>query len=385
MKISKLIKCTVYSHNVENTTGWDDEFVSYLLKQKVPHVVKVSFPFYNSTTKSIKVFYYKNNKITRLTSRIKFYKPELISYGKDFIYGLYYGFKYAKNSDLFVGMDNLLVVLGIILRKLGIVNKVVYCMIDYTPVRYKNSILNKIYYLIDKFACSKCDIIWPLTREMIEGRAEAGIVNLSKIKYFVTPSGNNSDMQKPSDYNKYTRNIIVYFGSMVKSKGAELFVPLVEALISKGLKNFTFTCIGPGEIDLMKMEAVKKKIDKYFKFYGIIKDHREIEKMLLKYGVAIAPYYPVDKNNYSFYADPGKLKVYLGCGLPVVTTAVPPIAKIISARNAGEIAKYSANDFAEKILKIITTDEYINYRKNAIELGKEYAWNSLFKNAIYSI
>jgi len=70
---------------------------------------------------------------------------------------------------------------------------------------------------------------------------------------------------------------------------------------------------------------MKYNLDNYFKIYGSINNHITIEKILMSCGIAIAPYSSIDKNNFSFYADPGKVKFYLGCGLPIVITDVPPI------------------------------------------------------------
>ena len=109
----------------------------------------------------------------------------------------------------------------------------------------------------------------------------------------------------------------------------------------------------------------------------------DVEKILLKCSLAIAPYNPNDKNSFSFYADPGKVKVYLGCGLPIVITKVPEIYKTIVKEKAGVTANYGAKDFADKITDILGNIE--EYRGNARKLGLGYSWDSIFTNAFGSM
>ena len=99
----------------------------------------------------------------------------------------------------------------------------------------------------------------------------------------------------------------------------------------------------------------------------------------MKCALAIAPYNPNDKNSFSFYADPGKVKVYLGCGLPIVITEVPSIYKILVQEKAGLTAKYEGKDFADKIEKVM--EDIKNYRSNARQLGLKYSWDSIFSEA----
>jgi hypothetical protein len=97
--------------------------------------------------------------------------------------------------------------------------------------------------------------------------------------------------------------------------------------------------------------------------------------------VAIAPYDPADANSFTFYSDPGKVKVYLGCGLPVVLTDVPPIARVLAREGAGRIARYDATDLAETVASVMRSAEYLAVRARAAAMGCEYEWTRVFENA----
>ena len=370
-------KVIIYSHNTGGDGHYDDELFSYFLKEKFIEIIKIDFPFGEKSVKTIRFKYYKNQKeIFKFKSIFKFSTPTILSYVKDSMVGLYYGFKFARGTDLFVGMDNLLAFVGLILKKFGIVKKVYCVVIDYMPIRYNNIILNYIYYSLDKYVLYTADMVFSLNDKIIQSRIKDKKYKSDKIKYFITPFGNHSLNRKKEDYEHNSKNTIVYFGGVIKDKGSELFVPIVKSLIGKGFNDFKFLIIGGGDIDLLKKEVNENNLDRYFEITGRIDSHIELENLLLKSTIALAPYYPEDKNNISYYSDVGKVKVYLGCGLPIVITDVPPVAKYIESSKVGLISKYEADNFAHSIMRILNS--YDNYHKNAIITGKEFDWNIIF-------
>jgi glycosyltransferase involved in cell wall biosynthesis len=131
------------------------------------------------------------------------------------------------------------------------------------------------------------------------------------------------------------------------------------------------------------VQYIKKKADeagmgdRVF-VHGRVDDHRIVESMLFECGIAIAPYFPDDKNSFSYYADPGKIKVYLGCGLPIVITDVPPIAKELYRTKAGLISEYDVSDMADKIQEIWNEKNYLIFREHSKKLGMQFSWKNIF-------
>ena len=257
------------------------------------------------------------------------------------------------------------------MKKFGIVKQVYYVVIDYTPRRYSNNLLNKIYYNLDKIALYNSDLVLGLNSIMVEQRIKDHNLDKSKIKYKVAPFGNHSSKRIKSDY-KNNKNNLVYFGGIMKSKGCELFVPIMQSLQTKGFDKIKFHIVGGGDIDWLQEQVKQANLGDFIKMYGRIEKTEDIDKILLSSGIAIAPYYPEDKNNFSYYADPGKVKIYLGCGLPIIITDVPPIAKDIQSSKAGIIADYQADKFANSIIEVYKS--YDKYSKNAILMGKQFDW-----------
>jgi FkbM family methyltransferase len=372
----------ILSHSQEETVGADDELLKYLVKKEVEsHLFQ--FPFVYSSDGATRITHVVDKEYVALRSRIKFYKPQLISYVKDVISAFFYCKRYMKDNSLIVCSDNILVLSAylssIFARFLGKKPKIVYYVIDYTPRRFKNTFLNSIYEWVDKKAFECTDFVWVLNREMINGRlADKGYPKRDD-NIAVVPFGNNSLDYTDEDYNNFDINNIVYLGGVYKSKGSELFTDIVKNLIKKGYKDIKLHVIGGGDTEKLKETLKEEGLENNVIVYGRSADQSKTEKLLLKCAVAIAPYNPNDKNSFSFYADPGKVKVYLGCGLPIVITEVPSIYKILVQEKAGLTANYDGKDFADKIEKVM--EDIKNYRSNARRLGLKYSWDSIFSEA----
>ena len=380
-------KIVILSHSCEGTVGIDDELFSWLQSSGYKQAVLIKFPFIHSTTGAIKVAVLNEGKISHYRSAIKFYRPEVLSYAKDWLYAVYYLMRFGRGADLVIGSNNLLTLAAVLARRLGIVKKVAYNIIDYTPRRYDNSFLNRIYYALDRRASYTADVVMPLDPAMTKGRSDDGKLDLKRVRQLViSPFGNNSHQYKSSDYEAADRRKIVYMGGILKNKGAELFVPIAQALLKQGYKDWHFECIGGGDVDFLKQAVAENKLSDYFTIYGRVQDQTEMERMLMGCGVAIAPYYPEDKNNFSYYADAAKVKVYSGCGLPVVITQVPPVAKAVAEAGAGLIAKYDAEDFASKIRQIVDQPAaYNRYHQAALRFGRQFAWPTIFQKMVDDI
>jgi len=106
-----------------------------------------------------------------------------------------------------------------------------------------------------------------------------------------------------------------------------------------------------------------------------------IEEIISKCRVGVAPYFP-DPNSFTWYADPGKPKVYLGCGVPVIITRVPEVAFEIEEKGAGIVINYDKDDFTNAMLTLLTDDDvYLQYRQRAMDFASEYTWDNIFLRA----
>ena len=366
----------IFSHYV--TTGACEELRDWLVKERALDVVYIAFPFGPNRDRFIRVERFRDGQ--HVESRRSWFRlklPEPFAYAKDFLYAMCYAIRFGRRADVLVAGDNLLAAAGVATRWTTRIKNVVYYMIDYTPVRYANRFLNACYYCLDRFAATRADAVWPLTPQIIQGRFQAGRLDARAVHWSTVPYGSHP-LQPPATYD---RKHVVYLGDVVKNKGAELFVPMVKEL-KKSVPDFRFTVIGGGrDVQALRDEVKAAGLETQVEVCGFVADINEALKRLAGAGVAIAPYYPFDANNFTFYSDPGKIKVYLGCGLPIVLTDVPPVAKDLERERAGKIAEYDAAGFANAITEVLNGDDYPEIRENARRLGEQYAWSKVFEAA----
>lgn len=371
-------KIVIFSHYA--TTGACEELRDWLRELKTREVVYIAFPFGSNRDRFIRVEYFHNGKsvkVRRSLFRLKL--PEPLAYVKDMLYALLYAIRFARNADVLVAGDNLLALAGVLTRWITGVKHVVYYMIDYSPVRYTNRVLNALYYGVDRFAATHADAVWPLTPQIIQGRFDAGRLDERRVRWYTVPYG--SHPQAALLMSACDRQRIVYMGDVLRNKGAELFVPMAREL-KRLIPDFRFTIIGGGkELPALRDEIRDSGLESHFEVCGFIESMTDVVGLLAHAGVAIAPYYPLDTNNFTFFSDPGKIKVYLGCGLPIVLTNVPPIAKELESCGAGKIAKYDAADFAAAIAALMSDAAYQRHRENARLLGERFAWPKVFTEA----
>jgi glycosyltransferase involved in cell wall biosynthesis len=129
------------------------------------------------------------------------------------------------------------------------------------------------------------------------------------------------------------------------------------------------------------------KINECLEFTGYLKDHATIENKLAKSALAVALYEKYDQNNnltFTYFADPCKIKVYLGCGVPILLTDVPHNSKEISNKKCGLIIDDDKENITRAIISLMKNEELLKkFRKNALNYAKQFDWNLIFyKNLI---
>ena len=387
MKISPDSNVLIISHFYKRALsggGPPQEIRDYFLP-KTKRVYYVEHPFPNASDHKSSMTIYENRVLKKQIFTPTVRGPQILFYFLDIFITYYFILITKTRFDLCVALDNLNTVTLIPFRKIGVVKKLVFYTIDYNPKRFANKLLNSIYHIFDKIACYQTDVIWVLSKEMDKARFKNNLDRRRMKPSVLLPMGANLDRIKIQPLNKINRYQIAYAGFLMEKQGVQLAIQSLPYVIKK-IPDVKLVIIGQGEYETQLKQLVKRlNISKFVEFKGFIKDHTEVEKILCKSAVALAPY--VDSpDNYTRYTDPGKPKLYLGCGLPVVITDVPQIAGIIQSKKAGFIADYEVNSFANAIIKLLSDNKlYKKFRDNAIKLSKNYNTNNLIKKALDQI
>ncbi len=351
------------------------------LKEKIKKLVYIDHPFSfcRDTRSSISVF--ERGALVQKTYAPKIKGPEILFYIKDVLLTIYFILGLRERFNIYIGIDNLNSFVGLLLKKLGIVKKIIFYTIDYVPNRFKNQLLNRLYHLIDKICCYNVDCIWNMSPVMAEARSKNGISEKKSAPCLVVSKGHDFDQSRLPSFEEINRFEVVFLGRIQEGKGVEFIIDAFPN-VCKEVPQAKLTIIGTGPLELRLKDKVRALgLSDRIRFTGFLDSNAEIAKVMMYSAVALATFEP-HAENLSYYANPGKIRFYLGVGLPVVITDVPAAAQEIANARAGIVIKYDQKDFTRAVVKLLTDDKfYLECRKNAIELGSQYSWTKIMAKA----
>ncbi len=308
--------------------------------------------------------------------------PAIVFYLLDILFTIYFFLRARTRIDLFIGVDNLNAFAGLLLRRMGWVKTVVFYTIDYVPQRFENRALNHIYHWIDKFCCDHANYIWNVSAAMMEARRAKWLALDGCAPSLVVPLGCNFERIGRLPVAQIYRHDVAFLGDLAPEQGVDWLLENWRAVRAR-VPDARLIVIGGGaQEDALKQQANRLGIASSVQFSGFIVDDIEVEQMLAHCAVGVAPY-AADATSFKYYADPGKVKLYLAAGLPVVITNVPPVAQVIHQADAGFAIDHDDSELTEAIVTLLTQDElYERYRANAIQFAARFSWHRIFGEAL---
>lgn len=363
------------------TTQPDDNLLEYLNEKKYRNVMHIYHSFDDAKDRKSFVKWYKSGELY-LEKSTKDYKqfPEPLIYLKELIFTFYWALRLSEPWDYLIAMDGLCAFFGNCLKLTGRVKKTVYWAIDFVPEsRFKSGLKNRIYHLINIHGYKSSDEMWDLSPRMAEAREKyLGVKQKSYKERKTVPYGLMTEKIKRYAYNDCEKNTLVFMGHLIEKQGVQLIISAMPKILSHN-PNFKFKIIGTGryESELKKL-AEKLDVQASCTFVGKIENYSQMQNEIARSCAAVAPY--VKKlDTWTYFADPGKLKEYLACGIPVLVTEVPWNAKDIESHQCGKIIKEDLSDIANKIMEIMSPEENQKYRDNAIVYAQSFGYTNIFK------
>jgi len=289
--------------------------------------------------------------------------------------------KTGKTYHVYMGSNRLNAAVGIILKKLRRVKKVVYFSPDWSEKRFNNRFLNWFFLKLDYLCVKYCDIVWNSSHimkidPMMREREKLGYPKAWRKKQIQVPDG--TDFFPIPPFDKINRYEIGFVGHLKKEMGIQLAIESLP-LILKTLPKIKLLIIGSGPFE---NELKKKAQGLPVKFTGFMGDIDEVYKRLSRCAIAIAPYEDTPEN-ISQYTDPGKVKNYFSVGLPIIITRVPKIAFEIDKEKCGITINYNKKEFIEAVVKLLSDEKLLKeFRRNTKRLAKKYSWDSVFNRTL---
>lgn len=359
----------------------DDDLVLFLNQKKHPNALHILHSFSDASDRKSYYRWYKDGTLHKEYSS-KDYKswPEPLIYLKELFFTIKWIAETKVRWDIYLGMDGLCVLFGNILRAFGYVKYTIFWAVDFVPQnRFISKLKHKIYEFINIQGYKRANEMWDLSPRMSEARHR--FLNIhpdSYKKHRVVPYGMWIDRIKPCPYDLCEQNTLVFMGHLIPKQGVQLVLEAIP-LIVKENPNFRFKVIGDGSFKSALIEKAKElNVDSYCNFVGKIVDSVLMEKEIARSCVAIAPYMK-ELDLWSYYADPGKVKTYLACGVPILLTDIPWNAQQIAHSRCGVIIGETKESIMQGVLDLMNAQKNAEFRKNALEYAKAFDYQNIFK------
>lgn len=358
----------------------------YLINKKIKKLIFIGHSLIDQVIdkkKSSIVVYERGNQVYK--KLITQNAHGILSYVSDFFLTIYWIMKQKEKYNLFIGIDSLNCICGLLLRKVGKVDRVIFYAMDFHPSRFNSHLLNFLYRQLEVICLKNSDEIWNVSPKIAEGRERFLHIFRKKYPQKVVNSGIWIKNVKLFPFEKIKKHQLLFLGHILKKQGLQMVLEAIPLIIKK-IPDFKFIILGGGEYENdLKSLADELKVLKYIDFKGWIRDRKVIDTTMGESAAAIVVYVP-DKekiHNFSYYGDPIKIKEYLASGLPVILTDVPHNAREIERRKCGVVVNYKKEEIANAVIKILSNEQELkNYRNNALAYAKEFDWNVIFSKAL---
>lgn len=297
----------------------------------------------------------------------------------EFILTLFWSFKTKTNFDLFIGVDNLNALQGLVLKKLGIVKKVVYYTIDYFPTRFENKFMNRIYHLVDRFCVRYADETWNVSKVMKIRRKFNNMREKDYQRQHTVPIGIWYDKISRKKFSQIDKFKIIFTGHLLPHMGIDLVIESIPE-IKKKFPEIKLEIIGTGPEE-QKLKGLCEKLDlkSSVVFHGWIENRKRLEQILSTAALGLATFNTQILDEKVKNADPGKIKDYMALGLPVIVTNAISKGLELEKAKCAIVINYKKDEFVDAITLLLQDETTLReYRENALRYIKKFDYNKIF-------
>ncbi|WP_243312287.1 glycosyltransferase [Fundidesulfovibrio agrisoli] len=286
---------------------------------------------------------------------------------------------FNRRYDLFIGVESLLAILGGVLRRLRLVDESVYYISDWSPWKFANKTLNRVYLEMDRAACNLSGHIWNYTYAIADARRDILHFDDSKFgQQHWVPFGFIPDGVVIPPDSEVDLNRLVFCGGIGPENGLDVIVEALPA-IRAALPQIRLDVLGDGpDLPRLKARAEALGLSGAVTWHGFVTDRKRILDAQLGAALALAPYAPLETSVKRF-GDVIKIREAIGCGLPIVTTEVPPSHREVLEKNLGRVIEYSPEALTGAVVELLSHPAaYFAVRANVVAASRENLWDNIY-------
>jgi glycosyltransferase involved in cell wall biosynthesis len=268
-------------------------------------------------------------------------------------------------ADLWFGFNPLACARGFATRS----RRVVLWSVDFVPDRFgQGKALTRLYDRLDHLCCVRADARVELSEAArIARNSRHGLGDAAAL---VVPMGAWVERVPRTSAESFRGGRVVFLGHLVERQGV---ATLLDALDGRPAD-----VIGTGPLEA----ELRARAPENVTFHGYVADHADVETILSRAAVAVAPYAQT-ADTFTRYADPGKLKAYLAAGLPTVLTDVPPNAHDLAQHAGADVVADDTAAIRSAIARALASEtEWERRRDAALTYARRFDWNVLLGDAL---
>ncbi len=286
-----------------------------------------------------------------------------------------------RRHDICITAGLNLGLVGILLRRIGVVKKTAFVIMDYWPQKYKSVFLSRLYRALYSWCCTHVDFVVDVAPTIDEARRRDGIM-VDPQKRIFAPHPIDSFQVGSFPQEAVEPDSLIWTGAFAPECGFELVIDAVELVAQQrpGVV-VNVTSYEPFREDLLRTIR-EKGLEKHFRLLGYVKDEQAFMGIVRRNRAGLAPYRPgeLTVKNFAGVARPW---TYMANGVPPIITRVPPDAEEIQAAGAGFVIDYDRNQLADAMLALFTDDQlYQRCRDNSLELVQSRATGPVFRKLL---
>lgn len=290
----------------------------------------------------------------------------LPSFIMDWVLTLLFIVKTRRRYDICITMSLHLLLLGILLRSMGVVKQAVSVVEEYNPPRYGLPLLRRLYRRIASWCLVRSDFVVQTSPLLDEVLIRDGI-RVNPLKQIIIPQPVDSSEIGFLPLDQLEPDSVVSIGQMTAEHEFELVVEAMD-LVARKRPAVIVTVTSYTKLPAYLLEMIREKgLERHFRLLGFTRDEAELMNVVRKNRVALAIYRPTATSKK--YADVFRPWVYMANGVPTIITRVPPVAAEIENAGAGVVIDYEREQLAEAILSLLTDDQlHHRCRQNGLAL-----------------
>ncbi len=257
-------------------------------------------------------------------------------------------------------------------------HSVYYCLDYYVPTGQSvNNFFVSLSHWLDCFLTANSSCAWNLTTKIESERRKLCSALGTQ---FLVPLTYDASLARDPDNARWDRWTIAFVGTLDREKGLDLLADALEVVVRR-IPNVKIRIIGSGphreefQARLEKIGIIESVI-----FEGFVADEQRMMDIVSSCALGLAPY-PTGPDSYAINADPGKLKLYAFCGIPMVSTDIPA-SVLVKNFGVGLTCKESPRDFADAIVELLSNEVLLRRcRSNTARMAKAFSSQEVLESA----